>query len=813
MSTSDALIELPLPVRGLNTDSPHGPNGYSPDMVNYVPGEAGQLRLRQGTKRVADVRTLFAQTPPASENYYDETGGPTGGTAECTDLFPGSPAGWSADTAIPVGYARHGDKFLVSYMDRMDVNWRWYQNYGVDRSQEVNSSTGKSYNTTARHAIRTLYIDLGRDTPAGYWAEQRNPGLFLPREYYFPPSGRSVTMNGLTIWKTPKGVWSSVLGTSDFSGGRLHCWGGRRLDLSPNLPTWDAQIQTPAGGSFTVGMSKFKQVVNTYQLHEGILGRVTDAAPTHGFPDVYRVASANGTLNTYTFQSVYGKDVDAWQSRVASPTMRWSATAPLTGAPYGVDAIEVFQGRLFTMGGKPSTGLLESQLERSFLDKRLRWSAPNTPDYFPEENWIEIEDAPPGPCTGMQALGDSMLIHFASGTVIISGYDEDTFQVQKFHGSYGCVDERATTYHAGRVYWLGSDGLYSWSGSGGPMKDSNMAPGVGVSSWITAHSDDWVPDTLLKLGRSSPVLGSSANSVLVSMPRNYMPLDDDPFLNNPAERIDDNLALNTQSGTWWRYAFPGTQRHGGLEVRSQSSTVKYWNTPYLYLRTSDSKTYAACPGGILRVDQCFEEPRPPGNAPIFGQDLTGFDPSTEPAEDIPRGYARMTPSIDELYTGTSAVPTTYDWQVDGYVTFPALQPQRGVTVRLREIEVDHATLLKGPLPPPISRPPDPVIVTVRSDSSGLTPANDGDIWGQTSEKVNPDGAMLEYNGRMFTKRFRPDDTASGGNADLTAARYLITVSTGIPGYGTPTLTTHRLLGVFVRLKGDVRVGRAQRGGN
>ena len=799
MASSDALIEVPLPVRGLNTDSPHGPAGYSNDMFNYVPGESNQLRLRQGFHATAgmDARAALTQAYSGYQHGYGMDV-PSGNRKATSDLsttpsltglkdWPSATNhAWNASRAVPIGYAVYGDYALITYMDwsapalsgPSEPSPFWYQSAGGAIPAAAPPS----------HWFRTLWVRLAGSSTTSGWLEKDCPWVF--NEYFFGIQGKSVVMEDRVIFRTPKMAQYegqiNAGSTNAISGGRLHTWGGL---VSPTNPSGTGTtIHWSGTGNFTLGDQAFTLATLSTGVApvDGALMRPTHATvPTYGHPDVYRLAvrSNNTTTGTpYNLSTVYGKDVPqsvaAW-TRPNNPTIAWGMTAPMTNTPVGVDAIEVFQDRLFTMGGSPPNTLEDGLKFTGRRDKRLRWSAESNPDYFPTENSIDLFDTPPGPCTGMQAIGDSMLIHFMTGSMILTGYDEDTFQVQKFHGSHGCVDDRAMTYHEGRIYWLSTDGMWSWTGSGAPQRESSVGPGVGVESWITAKMADGSSPSP---GYLAPALGVANNSVLVTVPKNTQ-----TYADGTARGTDDALAFDTKTATWMKW---------GTDEYSVTTGFRYWNTPYLFISSRDGRTFAACTGGLMLVDRGFRNTAPPDPGLASG------------------GAALSTVTADALFTGDAGGPYTYVTRtVTGTVKLGPLQPLRGSTVRLREIEVDHDTRrAAGAAPSGVL----PFAVTVRGDdgTTGESPVPGvlpGELWPQTWAAPEL-GTYAGSSGQFETRRFGPPSSGSLNPTPLAATRYDLYVSTGRYGIHAGDIRAHRLMGVFVRLSGETRQFRAQRGG-
>ena len=248
------------------------------------------------------------------------------------------------------------------------------------------------------------------------------------------------------------------------------------------------------------------------------------------------------------------------------------------------------------------------------------------------------------------------------------------------------------------------------------------------------------------------------DTVVAAVNANYMP-------SGSPNRDGLSFAFDMNSQAWWKWGVG----------RNEDSNFNYWNTPYLFMRTKDSRTFAATPGGIVRVDQCFRDyplMRRDGQLPVdVGDEL----------------------SLDDAMFDTTGTPTVYQVPVRGTVSIGPIIPVRGSTVRLQELQVEHSTAGVW-VSPPSPAPSRPIRVWVSTDPIQPVPAY-SDEFGSVRWDADSATVTEHYDGRVEVTRFSPSAPAGvGSDVDLSATRFFVHVEVVSPSGGR--VEQHRLLGVF-----------------
>jgi hypothetical protein len=136
----------------------------------------------------------------------------------------------------------------------------------------------------------------------------------------------------------------------------------------------------------------------------------------------------------------------------------WSEVdAPLFGVLPQADFIEAHAGYLF----------VASTFENATSHyTRLRWSHPNRPDAWRQDDFIDLE-AHGGRITGIMAFQDHLLIFKTNNIWALYGYDESTWQLVRVSTSTGCPCTTAATRSERHAFFFSASdkgGVYAYNG-------------------------------------------------------------------------------------------------------------------------------------------------------------------------------------------------------------------------------------------------------------------------------------------------------------------------------------------------------------
>ncbi len=98
----------------------------------------------------------------------------------------------------------------------------------------------------------------------------------------------------------------------------------------------------------------------------------------------------------------------------------------------------------------------------------LFWSEPGLPNNWPVQNSLKGVTSPDGRgITGIYAAYESLIVFTRQNVWRVIG-SEGLYQAHLISDKCGCVSGHTVVMDGGRMYWLGADGVYGWTGSGEP---------------------------------------------------------------------------------------------------------------------------------------------------------------------------------------------------------------------------------------------------------------------------------------------------------------------------------------------------------
>ncbi len=554
MSSTDQIVEIPLPVRGLNTDAQEGPAGFTQDLLNYVP-DGNTLRLRGGVGTSFRFDTSGFGSSETLPVYRTD-----GGTSTAT---AGQTFDWS--TAAPIGVAQFDDRVLVTFMDNIaTVVW----SYTSPLRRWSSAPTG------GPHRCMTVYY--GPDT-SGTYVWQAAPNV--------PPiSGRGARIGARVFWVTPKlQGWQK--------GGYTGTWAGAR----PFAGVTASVTSVAAGAEFmnvpTVpagAQAYYDPSLASYDPY--LIGRdMTGTGTSHQF--IYTLRPEGQAYSGTNFKLYFGGDIFGRgipQTIGAMTSVLMEAAGYVWTTPEGSDACESHLERMFFAGvfKQPTyTATLPAFRERP---NRVWFSEAGNPDYFPDDNYFDLPTS--YPVVAMQSLGDTMLIHTIKESWVLRGYDGDNYAVSRLGSGEGCVGKMANYVSDGTAYWWSPDGIQAWSGRGNVTNLSQFNSSTGVTRLLKERISEGVSPA--GLSGMSPSVFTSGDTSVVASPKNDVASTFDIFMRGQP-------VLNRASPAWWQWSVG----------YSPSSTLPYRWYPWFYYRNPvTGAVYGVTRNQVMGVNGLFTTP-------------------------------------------------------------------------------------------------------------------------------------------------------------------------------------------------------------
>lgn len=155
---------------------------------------------------------------------------------------------------------------------------------------------------------------------------------------------------------------------------------------------------------------------------------------------------------------------------------------------------------------------------------RLRWSHPNNPEAWHEDDYIDILEGG-GPITGLVPMRDHLLVFKQSSVWALFGYDSDSWQLVNVSREIGAVHRQAIARTEQAVFFYSHPhGVYVVSEGESPREVSaQLRPALQGSDFAEGFSDNiWLGWTAQKLWFACPysteVAATDAKTVFVFDP-------------------------------------------------------------------------------------------------------------------------------------------------------------------------------------------------------------------------------------------------------------------------------------------------------
>jgi hypothetical protein len=148
---------------------------------------------------------------------------------------------------------------------------------------------------------------------------------------------------------------------------------------------------------------------------------------------------------------------------------------------------------------------------------RIRWSHPNRPDAWRDEDFLDIEIGG-GKITGMLSFRDHLLIFKTNSLWALYGYDESSWQLTKVSAWIGAPCSTATTASETAVYFYSANdvgGIYGYTGEAPTHLSENLSPAF---EDITAYENVFVSWAGRRLWVSVPWIKDSVKQRALGPP-------------------------------------------------------------------------------------------------------------------------------------------------------------------------------------------------------------------------------------------------------------------------------------------------------
>lgn len=542
-------------------------------------------------------------------------------------------AGWEAEGSIasvagvvgwevPVGYTYDNsqdfiDVFTQAVLTYAEYNTGWS---GVNPAVGFNGTDSKAFGYVHdfNSAISATKVTDGTDT--------RN----------MLPLGKPVSIEG-EWYAVSSGLFSRQ--TRDLAGGTtsgIVMWAGATLAKTTNTITINNGSNT---GTLGTGVSA-GAYNNAYVV-------VSDGLAGHRY--AYRVLSSSGT--DIIIEGLYGLgDSITDVPNASADTLTVYPMGYMPSAPPAT-AITAWRGRLWAAGALDDAIIPGSS--NGTFNSALSWSDSSNVQYWPRDNYLVLDSG--GDIIAIQALGDIMLLWTRDQTWMLTGYDEDSFQVSLISGTVGCLGRAAVTVHQGVIFWMARDGVYYLNGTTPTRLNNPPAPRGRYRnfSFYAAELEDF---------GTFPWLESHNDYLLMSVER-VVPAASRSGFTSPSYPRPRNYIVHVPSNSWSSWGRTDSAEYG----HNPGLFFKGKNIPSGVLASvagaDVTHTLGACRFGVYNIENCWEHPYQVAglSTPLY---------------------------MDELFTGSGT--TTTNSAVPATFTTRDFIVADGQTVRLQDVHVEHS---------------------------------------------------------------------------------------------------------------------------
>lgn len=477
-------VEVPVPWR-MHTDSHslNAPEGSSPFMYNVLPGNPREVRVRGQISRGNSILGFWGR------KYFFGM-----------NVIPAATAGGRPTTTMIASLVtlNTGDK--VSNFEGMRNGYYTTQPGSVSNFPHTNI-TYPGGTIIDQNADVMYPVQFGRGVQTAF-------GTYVP-VMMISGGNPEHTSVGLIAHGTTKLVgWGTTAtngsvnkgsSTVTLSGGATFTFTGKCVLYGDRASNWD-------GESYVATITSTKSATLYKPYGEGNNGLLRTTVSNYTGP--IRVETISGN-------AAFGE-----------PLIPDDPPMPIiTDSQKLVVAVGMFRERLFA-----AYGWSDDRVNT----RRIEWSVPGHYWFSRSTNYIIVPGNKDVVLTALAEIGETLLIMDSNSTYVLTGYDEDSFQLRQLSADVGCIHSSTLAWHGGRVYWCGYDGVYSSSGH--DIREHTNAGGASIR-------DQYI-DAIRRAGLFDPY-GNSLTYIGISSPiapRVYTAVQGDYLLLSVAHPVDGVVA-------------------------------------------------------------------------------------------------------------------------------------------------------------------------------------------------------------------------------------------------------------------------------
>lgn len=510
MSSKNSLIQVPWPKR-VNSD-------ISPSML--AADETPVLRNVKTRSLPYDVRPRNGMKYLGTWRAAVATGG--------TGTFKDNSAAWIPYHAM---FSPNSDNMIVGLV-KQEANdspdWPFYYSYqqaydGYVASAAASGVLGNGIQfpfLKPNPTYLTVPYAIGKITASvtstaftvtnESWRSDGETSNFwgLPVYYdgtVFYTKADPIGLGGLSIYSKYSDTSTSPTKSIDLSVApyyalnRVVQWGGV---INPTASITDPLSRAPSAtatannASVTVtlgGASAYSYAGFIFQF-QGTPGTSGMSNPAYTFG--YRVKSQTSGSTALVLERPYalGETTANVPNITPAVTIKVQPTNHILGAPAGIWCLALFNDRLF--GGRARiSAALSTGAPQGYpspvgeyggdYPNALVWSKPGNPQRWPDQNFALVGEDGGEPITGLAVVGDKLIIFKPHRTYVMTGYDEDSFQIDKLSDVVGCPYPNGMVQYEGVLYFCDQNGV--WATDGETVRSiSAPQPGHGITAlWNT----------------------------------------------------------------------------------------------------------------------------------------------------------------------------------------------------------------------------------------------------------------------------------------------------------------------------------------
>lgn len=424
----------------------------------------------------------------------------------------------NVDSSVTVynAFVDASGKYMVISLVRQsspgsDPKWAWYDTQTQsDYNRDSAGDTGYAgTNPTAPYADYHGYVivDLEDDSgtaPGTFYGSQwdnitGNAPKFWGNPVYY--DGATLVVEADRLNQYTKLYDGSVNGRRYQRNGRcVWAWAGA-LDLSGSYPklfdrgtvTKDVTFTNGSGtGAVSVNWGGSANAYRNWMVRMEPVTITAGAGSTNPAFQFQYIIATNTTTTGFTITRPYGVGEPVGDvPNITTLTHSVDCIQDLWNAPQGISCIALFRDRIFggrgfisdvATTGSPQSVPLPYKDFAGHYENAIVWSKPGNWNRWPAENFALVgEDGKHNHITAFAALADGLLVFKPTSVYLLTGYDEDSFQVQQISQVVGCPYPGSVVTYENSAFFCNRKGIYQYSMDGGLRRIDATDGGHGIS--------------------------------------------------------------------------------------------------------------------------------------------------------------------------------------------------------------------------------------------------------------------------------------------------------------------------------------------